>query len=315
MGNRNRRWFREQLAEHGAWLATRPQRSEVEERCGCGSSRARALLRMATTPAESPRPTILVVGDAHFEPGQSLRRARLLGRVMRTMRPIDHVVVIGDWHGMTSACRHISQLERETRRLVDDIAAGNDAIAAMHEECPVGTGPQCHVVLGNHCARVDRLAQDRPEYEGLIGSHLYAWEAHGWEVLPFLDPLRIEGWRFQHFLPSRGNGRALSSSTTSLARKLLGPNGVRYSESIVVGHTHKLDVWTEATERRGRVWGLVAGCFFEHREDYAGPDSNADWWRGLVFLRGAFAGDASISAVPMHELYAAYGPDLLEEET
>jgi hypothetical protein len=268
------------------------------------SSRLRRLVAPATLPpaqdlaTEPQATTILVIGDAHFEPGQPLDRARLLGRIIASMQPTDHVVCMGDWHGMTTACRHISALEKEGGRIKADLDAGNDAITAMMQAAGSGPLPHLHVVLGNHDWRIDQLAANSPEYEGLVGSHLYDWERWGWSVSPFLEPLRVEGWRFQHFLPNK-MGRAIGG--LNLARKLL--LAVRHSESIVVGHSHILDAHTEATVVAGRQWGLVAGCFFEHSEHYAGPDGNADWWRGLVFLRAARAGDAAIEAVPMAELY------------
>lgn len=307
-------WYDEQIARFGSWLASRPERRAVEAKVGCGSGRATELLRRATTPRQIDRPTIVFFGDAHAEPGQSLRRFRLAGRIMRTLRPIDHAVFMGDFFGLTSACSHSDAQEREGRRIKDDIDFGNRAIAVINEECPIGTGPQRHALGGNHeDPRLRKLEKEHPEYTGLVGPHMFEWEQNGWAVYPFKTdkPLRIEGWRAEHYYMTRGKSTAMSGM--HLAAKLIGKNGTRYEESMVVGHTHTLDYAQAAKPSGGRVHGIVCGKWFEQRDydpDYATPDAKADWWAGAVFVRSVRGTDGSISFESMRDLYEQYGPDL-----
>jgi len=312
------------VAEHGEWLRSHG-RNKIAQRFSVGKARAMRLRRMAQTghgptqarheppppvqadpsdPTEAPH--ILVVGDAHFEPGsgQTVDRARWLGRFVRdNMGPDDHVVIIGDWHGLTSLCSHSSPREREGHRLAADIEAGNAAIRAMYAELVPDCQPTVHVTIGNHEHRLARLAEDRPEYDGIAGFDLLEWGTYGATVLPYLTPLRLCGWRLQHCLMNKGGRRAISG--VNMARSLLAR--VYYAESVVVGHSHVLQHYQTASVAGGRRHGVSVGCYFDHEEAYAGEDSNADWWAGLVLLEHAQDGDAGIRCIPYAHLRAMYG--------
>lgn len=315
------------LEEHGFWISG-ASRKAIKERFGIGSTRATRLRRLAWErvgrmpvpvsasriadaqdghePARNghfDRPHILVVGDAHYEPDNSVDRARWLGQFIRdNLGPDDHVVIIGDWHGLTSLCSHSSPKEKQGHRLAADIEAGNAAIRAMFAEMADDCSPTVWVTLGNHEHRLARLAEDRPEYDGIAGFDLLEWETYGARVLPYLEPLRLHGWRFQHCLMNKGGRRAISG--VNIARSLLAR--LNYAESIVVGHSHVLQTYQTASVQGGRRWGISAGCYFDHAEHYAGEDSNAEWWAGLVLLEHAHNGDAGVRCIPFDHLRAMY---------
>ena len=301
------------LVDAHPWIAEAGRR-EVKRRLKIGSSRADRLIAMARAarqtsarvgPTEAPH--VLVVGDAHFEPGNGADRARWLGRLIRDrLGPDDHVVIIGDWHGLTSLCSHSSPREREGHRLADDIEAGNAAIRAMYAEMLDDCAPTVWVTLGNHEQRLQRLAEERPEYNGIAGLDLLEWGTYGAHVVPYLEPLRIPGvggWRFQHCLPNKG-GRGMVVGVYMAAALL---RRVHHAESVVVGHSHILQAHQVASAAGGRRWGISAGCYFDHHERYAGHDSNAEWWPGLVMLRHARNGDAGVECIPYAHVRDMYG--------
>lgn len=250
--------------------------------------------RRQDPPADDP--THVIFGDAHAAPGQDLRRFRDMGEIVRAEAARARaegralvVVQIGDWYALDTLCEQETLARRTEGRVRGDIAAGETALEALHVglgSAAVPEGVSMYLTLGNHDVRVARLADEAPWLEGLysVGA---AHEARGWTVVPFLDPLRLDGWRYQHYLPSRGGRRAIGG--VNAARTLL--TRVRHQESVVVGHSHLLQVATEAAHTGVRRHGLVVGCWLDHREEYAGED-NAEWWSGYVVLRGVRDGDA-----------------------
>jgi UDP-2,3-diacylglucosamine pyrophosphatase LpxH len=272
---------------------------QVMAALGCKATKARKLIRQAKA---RPAPSILVVGDAHFAAGQDMRRATALGRFIRAhMRPGDAVVSIGDWFSLDALCGFTKPLEREGGRLKADLDAGNKAIRMVMDEMGPSR-PDFYVTLGNHELRIERLASEHPELAGLIGAYLFEFEANGWTVKDFCQPLRLHGWRFQHYYQN-AMGRAISSDKYT-ARRVLDALG--YSESVVHGHTHKLDYAYTASDAGGPRHSINVGWFAEHHEDYAGTDNNARWWSGLVLLENVSDGDADIRTVRMSTLLSEY---------
>lgn len=233
--------------------------------------------------------THLVVGDCHAAPGQDLRRFSDLGAFVRRLRP-DVVVQIGDHYSMDSLCDHEALLTRSAGRLREDIEAGETALALYHAALGNATNAaggriEHHFCEGNHDVRVRKLADGAPWLEGIysVGA---AHEAHGWTVHGYRTPARVDGIRYQHDMPAAGGNRAIGG--VNHARSLL--QRVKYQESVVVGHSHRLDYRTEASHTGKRVHALVCGAYLDHLEGYAGPD-NAEWWTGVVVLRDVVDGD------------------------
>jgi hypothetical protein len=153
-----------------------------------------------------------------------------------------------------------------------------------------------HVFLGNHDHRPMRVVNDHPEFEGVFTSDMFAFKEHGWTVHPFLQPGVLDGIRYQHYMPRKGSKRALSG--VNLARNLLK----RTWGSITVGHSHELQYETKGLLNGTRAHALVCGAFFDHDEEYAGADANAEWWRGLIVKHNVVDGDYSLDLWPMRRL-------------
>jgi hypothetical protein len=265
-----------------------------------GSADPRPRTKLAQTAPVNPSTgrTHLIIGDCHAAPGQSLERFRLLGKLIRHIKP-DLVVSIGDWYSMDSLCQHRSVGERADESTKSDIVAGEMALALLETELS-GFEGQKVITLGNHDERLHSMAVDAPWLEGLhnVGR---AHEQRGWKVVPFMEPFRSDGILYQHYLTVRGGRRAISGKFHSL--RLL--ERVMFSESVVVGHSHRLCFRSEARPGR-RVNGLVAGCYFDHVEDYAGED-NGEWWRGICVLRNVRNGDYDLETWSMDRIVATFG--------
>jgi hypothetical protein len=293
-------WYEKKIARYGAWiLKERPSRREIEKKVKTGSHRAAELRRRVLDPRPKNRATrILVIGDAHFEPGQSMERAHILGRFMRhQLTEDDYAVCIGDWHGLTSLCSYNSALANEGARLEADLESGNKARRVVDSYLGEGA-PKRKVTLGNHEHRLVRVVEHRPTLKGIVGTHQLDWG--DWDVHDYLEPLHIEGFRFQHCF-TNGMGRAISSKKDPARRVLEDIGG-----STVFGHTHRFDLSVQHTKAETRM-SVNVGCFFEHEEEYAGPDQNAKWWRGLVVLHVIAPGVADVEQWSFRRLRERYG--------
>lgn len=257
---------------------------------------------------------VLVVGDAHAKPNQDLSRFAILGRVIereaRDAKDLGvpfHVVVIGDWADMESLSSYDKgKRSFEGRRYTSDVAAANEALRLTRRNCAPDAWEyaQKHVTLGNHEHRIMRATNDLSELDGLIHTDDLEFAAYGFNVLPFLQPLWLNGVGFCHYFASGAMGRPVSG--VNLGRSLI----LKTLESVVVGHNHMLDFYTLTTAAGRRMCALSAGCYFEHDEDYAGQ-ANAMFWRGLVMLDDVRDGHFDVRTFTLQALRREYADALV----
>lgn len=244
---------------------------------------------------------IVVIPDAHVSPGQDLTRFASLGRCIAqyaegSQVPVA-VVCLGDWWDMKSLCSYDKGTASfEGRRYNEDIQAGQAAMRLMMDQVPpaLRRSIEWHFCLGNHEQRIARAANAKPEFTGLLSLDALGLEELGWTVHPFLTPVVLGGVAFAHYFTSGVMGRPVGGVKPAQAL------AVKLHHSAVVGHTHVLDTYRTATAL-GAVNCLVAGCFFDHREEWAGP-ANDMYWRGLVLLHNVRDGDYDLTTVSTRRL-------------
>ncbi len=219
---------------------------------------------------------ILVVGDAHVDENQSLRRFKLANKLIKAQEP-DAVVIIGDFLSMNclSEWDRNKRAKMENKRYTNEIDAGNSALDYML----AGTNVKhLHYVEGNHEDRLTRYLDIDPTFEGRVGIQQdLALKSRGFIWTPYKQVRTLNGISFTH-IPCSGNGKAIGNP--SVAQKALK----LFHNSVVFGHTHTLD--HAAEHRHGSPHlnqALGVGCFFEHIDEYA-VGSKTDYWRGLVLL-------------------------------
>ena len=234
-----------------------------------------------------------------------MRRLSWLGRLIEDIDP-DVVVCLGDWADYVSLCSHVPPHRRSTT-IEQDADASETGIAIMESACPqwiakARAGLRRRVACGgNHdWARPVRFMQDNPNTLGSIPI-MPGFEARGWEVYAYREPVRIDGIRYQHDLESK-TGRALSG--VNHARNMLAR--LKHRESITVGHSHLLQGYTIKPHLGPRVRALAAGWYAEHREEYAGED-NHEWWSGVIVKRHVSGGDYAREEWPIDRVRHCYG--------
>lgn len=138
--------------------------------------------------------------------------------------------------------------------------------------------PEMHLTLGNHEQRIMRHVDSYPILEGRLGYNDLGYAEAGWNVHNFLEVVELDGILYSHYFPRNAQGRIVQTSRGS-------PNArtqiQREGQSASSGHLQGLDF---AIQQRGtrRDYGIIAGSFYLHEENYLSPQGTA-YWRGVVY--------------------------------
>lgn len=290
--------------------------AQIKDAHGCSERTARWVRHIVSGGVEpsrykrkvkrSPLVDILVIPDAHSEPGEDLRRFRWIGlearerakRAAKLGRQF-YLVSIGDFADVGSLSSwDKGKASGENRRYEDDCAANWAALGLVDQYLgDMVDRVRKIITLGNHENRIARFANDNPALPGTIdaGRDL-GFIAHGWDVVPFLEPREIAGVSFIHYMPTK-TGRAMAG--VNLARNL----AIKMGQSVVVGHSHEYQHSVVPRPLSGRhVHGLVCGGYFEKAHEYAGVTGHNSQWHGLVMLNGVQAGDMDVEPIRMGTL-------------
>lgn len=242
----------------------------------------------------------LVVGDAHVDPSQlrrdGLRRFWWLLRLLEDKQDIKRLILMGDFLSMGSLSEWDKDKRRkmEGQRYLKDVEAGNKALNILD-----GFDLERVYIMGNHEEWVERYVDKHPESEGLYDlARDLKLDERGYKVIPYKEDYKYKGMSFTH-VPIQSNGKPVSDT-----RKALGV----YSNSVVFGHTHKLDL--DCIHRKNSSslqQGINCGCFFEHVDDYA-KGSMTNYWRGVLLLDHYDYNRADIEQWSMGRLKRVYGP-------
>ncbi len=251
------------------------------------------------------------IGDPHFRDGISNRRADWLGNMFVEEQP-DTIVCAGDFNDFPSLSSYdVGKKCFEGRRFKKDVAAGVDAARRIY--APIEKYNKSHrkpyrprmvMILGNHDAgRISKAIDGDPKLDGTISIDDCQYEKYGWQCVPFLKPIRIDGITWQHYFTSGVMGRPVGGEMPALS--LIK---TQYT-SCFQGHSHLLSVANRTRPDGTRIWAAHIGCYLDpnQRESYAGP-ANEMWSRGLVRMRNVRHGDFdSFEWIDIHAVKRAYG--------
>jgi hypothetical protein len=221
------------------------------------------------------------------------------GAYIRDKRP-DVVIHLGDHWDMPSLSSYEKRGSHyfEGARYVDDVAAGNEGMRLLSKPWTRlrSYSPKAYLLRGNHCHRITRALNEDPRLIGTIG--LDDLESPGWTVVPFLRVLKLQGIWISHYFQSPMSSRPLGGT----ARRLLDQVGNSY----IQGHRQGLDTAIKQRADGSRQRGLIAGSFYQHDEEYRGPQGTAEW-RGIVVLNEVRNGSWDALEISLDWLVANYG--------
>lgn len=235
----------------------------------------RGTLRDVTAPSGPRRH--FIIPDVQAKPGVPLEHLEWAGKYIAEHRP-DVIVCIGDFADLESLSHYDKGKKSfEGRRYKSDLAAAHEAMELLM--VPIiaceDYHPRLVLTLGNHENRINRAVEDDCKLEGTIGVEDLGYEARGWEVVPYLEVVEIDGVCFSHFFASGVMGRPVCSARALNNKK---------HQSCVMGHVQRREIDYQYTATGKRITSMFVGTFYQHDEDYLGPQGNAETWRGCWVL-------------------------------
>lgn len=248
----------------------------------------------------------LIIPDPHAHPDYSNVRFSHLGNLVSDIKP-DHVICIGDWADMPS----LSSYDRGTkgfegRRYRHDIASAIEAQELFFS--PIRKAkkklPKFWMLEGNHEYRIKRaIDADATHLEGIISTTDLSYETFGWEYVPYEGAtpgiLQLDGIAYAHYFTTGVMGRpvgGLHPAYTLLNKEFM---------SCTQGHTHTTDYCVRTTAMKNYVHGLVAGCYIDYYQDYAGG-ANDMWWKGVVVKEDVQHGSYDPQWIGLNAIRTAY---------
>ena len=260
----------------------------------------------------------LVIPDTQCRPGVPLDHLLWAGRYALEKRP-DVIVHLGDHWDMPSLSSWDSATKKAQKKRaylsgkdkgVGDIEAGNRGLELFMKPLLKYNKkamksrrytPRLVMIRGNHENRITRAIEQEPWLEGAISQEHFNDKALGWEVVPFLKPIKIGGILFCHYFCRGSNGTVAQTRRGSPSAKA---QVVREGCSAIAGHKQGLDVHIQPTGD-GMRRGIIAGSFYQHDEEYMSPQGQ-NHWRGILLLHDVYQGEFDLCEVSLAHLKRRY---------
>lgn len=253
---------------------------------------------------------ILVLPDVQAKPGVDFAYLARIGRYMVEKKP-DYLICLGDFADMES----LSSYDRgkkafEGRRYRADTVACKTALTALLAPLREYNAmqernkkrryePRMILTLGNHEDRIHRAINDDPKLDGVLSVDDLGYQESGFEVIPFLEVIVIEGIAFSHYFTSGLMGRPVTTAQACLTKKHM---------SCVQGHQQGLQIATGYRGDGQLLTSIIAGSCYEHDEEYLGAQGNKHW-RGFLMLHDCHDGVMDLMPVSLSYINKRY-PDV-----
>lgn len=146
----------------------------------------------------------MIIPDTQCKPNADFQHLSFAGQYAVDKKP-DVIVFIGDHWDMPSLSSYdVGKKSFEGRRYIDDIQAGQLAMATFlaplelhniraREQKKKLYLPRLVFCLGNHEERINKAVESDRKLEGLISTDDLELDVFGFEVVPFLQPIVIDG--------------------------------------------------------------------------------------------------------------------------
>ncbi|HXJ69385.1 MAG TPA: hypothetical protein VNM39_10800 [Verrucomicrobiae bacterium] len=255
----------------------------------------------------------VIIPDLQLAPADDTLFVEWIGRYA-----VDHTIDKPDWTttfiqlGDLGDFNSLSWYDRgkkvmEGERVEADIAAYNDGLARLSEPLEVANSkrrrkyrPRLVLLDGNHEERLDRHAEANPQIDS-VGTHRL--DRHGWEAVPFLEPLNLDGVMYAHYFYNPSTGRPYGGQNAETRLKTIG-------HSFTQGHQQGLLTGVRPTIA-GLQRALVAGSAYPKNPRYLGPQTH-NHWRGILVCHQVHDGNYNLMEVDLDYLAARYGKTTLD---
>lgn len=248
-----------------------------------------------------------VIPDTQIKPNQNYDHLRWAGLYAAEKKP-EVIIHIGDHWDMES----LSSFDKGTksyegRRYIADVEAGIDAMKVflkpikdeqkrLKRNKDKQWRPKMVFTLGNHENRINRAANSDPMLDGLIGTDDLQLQKMGWRVIPFLQPVVLDGVVYAHYHCSGIMGRPVSSAQLMLNK---------LHQSTVMGHVQDRQIAFAKRADGKRMTGIFAGIYYIEDQEYLNPQTNNSW-RGCWMLNEVNEGEFDEMPLSLHWLKTQY---------
>jgi len=173
----------------------------------------------------------------------------------------------------------------EGARYQDDIEAGLEGMNALlkpiwnynkkrRDKKKGPYKPRMVFLLGNHEERIHRHVNANPSLIGKLSYQDLRLEDYGWEVHDFLKPAQINGVWYAHYFYNPFTGKPYGGKAATRLNNI----GFSFTQ----GHQQGRDEAEKPLANGKTIRGLIVGSFYQHDEQYKGPQGN-NHWRGCIY--------------------------------
>jgi hypothetical protein len=241
----------------------------------------------------------MMIPDTQVKKGVPINHLKSIGNYAVEKRP-DVITLIGDFADMPS----LSSWDKgkkafEGRRYREDIDSTLKALDALMNPIAKARNynPRIVITLGNHEDRINRAVEERAEFDGVISIDDLQYEKYGIEQIPYKQPINIDGIHYCHYFYNPMTGRPYSGTAKSIISKV--------KSSFMMGHQQRLEIGCDPKIDGGMHWGVIAGCCYQHDEEYLGAQGNNNW-RGIVMAHDVKDGNMDLMTVSLKYLLDRY---------
>lgn len=238
----------------------------------------------------------LVIPDGQVKDDVPLEHWVWIGKYIAEKRP-DAIINIGDFADMPSLSSYnVGKKSFEGRRYKKDIDASRRAMDLLMNEVSKAPGynPIKKLTIGNHEQRIERAIENDSKLDGLISIDDLGYEGYGWDVIPFLRPVKIDGIEYVHYVTSGVMERPAGSAVVALRERQC---------SVVQGHVQHIDI---AIHKKTQKFALFSGICYQHKEEYLGEQGNGQK-AGIWMLNEVCDGQADLLQISLNYLRRRYG--------
>jgi len=246
----------------------------------------------------------LFIPDTQTAPGVPLNHLTALGNYIVEKQP-NVIIHAGDHFDMHSLSSYDKGTKRaEGARYEDDIQVGIEGMERLFE--PIRKynskrrtkySPRFVFTLGNHEERIDRHVNANPSLFGKLSYKDLELERFGWEVHDFLKPVVIDGIAYAHYFYNPMSGKPWGGKASTMLANV--------GFSFTMGHRQGKDQAEKHLANGKAIRALVAGSFYQHDEEYKGPQGNHHW-RGIIYKHEVRDGNYDSMEVSLRYLMEKY---------
>lgn len=246
-------------------------------------------------------PEHLFIPDTQVRDGVPIEHVRWAAQYALDNKP--DVIVFGhDWWDYPSLNTWESEYaDFRTRDAIVDTCAGLHAFDLFLSTLRTDRTytPFLLFCEGNHDERHMRLFRsDWRLRRGVPGPKHFVKKAGGIVWSPLSEITCVDGIHYSHYFVAPLTGKPLGGTALNKLTRL--------KFSFTMGH-QQVKESAEQHLANGRVIrGLVAGAFYQHAEEYKGPQGNFHW-RGIIYKHEVREGNYDLLEVSMDYLRRRYG--------